>query len=57
MSALARVQSAYARMEAVDRPEIWIGLRPRAEVEEEAEALDSRVAAGEPLPSPGGSSP
>ncbi|MGW3849978.1 allophanate hydrolase [Streptomyces fagopyri] len=50
MSALARVQSAYARVEAVDRPEIWIGLRPRAEVEREAEALDARLAAGEHLP-------
>ncbi|MEU0034478.1 allophanate hydrolase [Streptomyces sp. NPDC006333] len=50
MSALARVQSAYARIEAVDRPEIWIDLRRRAEVEREAEALDARLAAGERLP-------
>ncbi|WP_393099539.1 allophanate hydrolase [Streptomyces sp. LN325] len=50
MSALARVQSAYARVDAVDRPEIWINLRPRAAVEKEAEALDARVAAGEHLP-------
>ncbi|MET8287187.1 allophanate hydrolase [Streptomyces sp. NPDC005132] len=50
MTALARVQSAYARVEAVDRPEIWIDLRPRAAVEKEAEALDARVAAGEHLP-------
>jgi allophanate hydrolase len=41
---------AYARIEAVDRPEIWIDLRPRAEVENEARAVDARVAAGERLP-------
>ncbi|MFE2134378.1 amidase family protein, partial [Streptomyces sp. NPDC059466] len=50
MSALTRVQSAYARIEAVDRPEIWIDLRPRAQAEREAEDLDARVAAGEHLP-------
>ncbi|MFI0965705.1 allophanate hydrolase [Streptomyces sp. NPDC021080] len=50
MSALTRVRLAYARIEAVDRPEIWIGLRPRAEVESEARAVDERVAAGERLP-------
>jgi allophanate hydrolase len=41
---------AYARIEAVDRPEIWIDLRPRQEVEREAGAVDARVAAGEHLP-------
>jgi allophanate hydrolase len=50
MSALTRVRIAYARIEAVDRPEIWIDLRPRAEVENEARAVDARVAAGERLP-------
>ncbi|MFE2538379.1 allophanate hydrolase [Streptomyces sp. NPDC059371] len=50
MSALTRVRMAYARIEAVDRPEIWIGLRPRAEAEREARAVDERVAAGEHLP-------
>ncbi|MGW1725106.1 allophanate hydrolase [Streptomyces sp. NPDC002306] len=49
-SALSRVRAAYARVEAVDRPEIWIDLRPRAEAEAEAEAVDARVAAGERLP-------
>ncbi|MEV4228509.1 allophanate hydrolase [Streptomyces bobili] len=47
---LARVRAAHARLEAVDRPEIWIGLRPLAAVEAEARALDARVAAGEHLP-------
>lgn len=49
-SALSRVRAAYARVEAVDRPEIWIDLRPRAEAEAEAESVDARVAAGERLP-------
>ncbi|MGW0970831.1 allophanate hydrolase [Streptomyces sp. NPDC002516] len=50
MSALTRVRAAYARIEAVDRPEIWIGLRPPEETESEARAVDERVAAGERLP-------
>lgn len=50
MSALTRVRMAYARIEAVDRPEIWIGLRPRAEAENEARTVDARIAAGERLP-------
>ncbi|MEU9095343.1 allophanate hydrolase [Streptomyces sp. NPDC048428] len=47
---LTRVRAAYARIEAVDRPEIWIGLRPRSDVEEEARAVGTRLAAGEFLP-------
>ncbi|MBZ9645422.1 amidase family protein, partial [Streptomyces sp. PSKA30] len=47
---VSRVRSAYARIEAVDRPELWIDLRPRAEAEAEAEALDARISAGERLP-------
>ncbi|MFD5637484.1 allophanate hydrolase [Streptomyces sp. NPDC127077] len=50
MSALTRVRMAYARIEAVDRPEIWIDLRPRAEAEREARSVDERAAAGEHLP-------
>ncbi|WP_328556510.1 allophanate hydrolase [Streptomyces sp. NBC_00358] len=50
MSALTRVRLAYARIEAADRPEIWIDLRPRPEAESEARAVDARVAAGEHLP-------
>lgn len=47
---LARVRAAHARIEAVDRPEIWIDLRPLSEVEAEAGDLDARVSAGEHLP-------
>ncbi|WP_329370117.1 allophanate hydrolase [Streptomyces sp. NBC_01483] len=50
MSVLTRVQSAYARIETADRPEIWIDLRPLAEVEKEAQAIDARLATGEHLP-------
>ncbi|MGW0944576.1 allophanate hydrolase [Streptomyces sp. NPDC002623] len=49
-STLSRVRAAYARIEAVDRPEIWIDLRPRDDVEAEARSLDARVARGEHLP-------
>ncbi|MEU9155280.1 allophanate hydrolase [Streptomyces sp. NPDC048417] len=49
-STVSRVRAAYARIEAVDRPEIWIDLRPREEAEAEARAVDARVAAGERLP-------
>ncbi|MEU6376343.1 allophanate hydrolase [Streptomyces sp. NPDC046909] len=47
---LSRIRAAYARIEAVARPEIWIDLRPRDEVEAEARAVAARVAAGEHLP-------
>ncbi|MGQ4436000.1 allophanate hydrolase [Streptomyces sp. SAS_260] len=47
---VSRVQAAYARIEAVNRPEIWIDLRPQAEVEQEARTLDDRLTAGEQLP-------
>ncbi|MFI6655692.1 allophanate hydrolase [Streptomyces sp. NPDC050523] len=50
MSAVTRVRAAHDRIAAVDRPEIWIDLRPRAEVEAEARTIDARVAAGERLP-------
>ncbi|BBC37849.1 Allophanate hydrolase [Streptomyces graminofaciens] len=50
MSTLTRVQLAYARIRAVDRPEIWIDLRNRPEVEAEARAIDARLAAGTHLP-------
>ncbi|MFJ8362539.1 allophanate hydrolase [Streptomyces sp. NPDC093984] len=50
MSTLTRVRQAYARIQAVNRPEIWIDLRPQEAVEAEASAMDARVAAGEHLP-------
>ncbi|KUM83658.1 MULTISPECIES: allophanate hydrolase [Streptomyces] len=49
-STVSRVRAAYDRVEAVDRPEIWIDLRPRDEVEREARAIDERLAQGERLP-------
>ncbi|GAA0937673.1 allophanate hydrolase [Actinocorallia libanotica] len=36
----ARVRAAYDRIAEVDRPEIWINLRPWAEVEAEASGVD-----------------
>jgi len=45
-----RVTAAYARIAAVDRPEIWISLRDEADVVAEAERLEQRIAAGERLP-------
>ena len=50
LSAVEKVQQAYERMAAADRPEVWIALRDRADVLAEARALDTRVAAGEFLP-------
>ncbi|MGC0404633.1 allophanate hydrolase [Streptomyces sp. SAI-126] len=49
-STVNRVRAAYDRVEAVDRPEIWIDLRPRDEVEREARTIDERLAQGERLP-------
>ncbi|MEV8095370.1 allophanate hydrolase [Kitasatospora sp. NPDC085879] len=50
VGALERVRRAYARIAAVDRPEVWIDLRPQAEAEVEAALVDARVAGGEHLP-------
>ncbi|MFE7928826.1 allophanate hydrolase [Streptomyces sp. NPDC057456] len=47
---VSRVRAAYTRIEATDRPEIWIDLRPPADVEAEARTLDERLARGERLP-------
>lgn len=49
-SAALRVEAAYARIAEVDRPEVWIDLRPAADVLAEAEEVDARVRAGERLP-------
>lgn len=38
-----RVRRAYARIAEVDRPEIWIVLRPQEDVEAEAAAVDPRL--------------
>jgi len=45
-----RVRAAYARSGEVDRPEIWILLRPLEDVLEDAVAIDRRMAAGEAVP-------
>jgi allophanate hydrolase len=47
---LTRVRAAYDRVEAVDRPEIWIDLRPQDEVEREARSIDEQLAKGRQLP-------
>ncbi|MBT2501775.1 allophanate hydrolase [Curtobacterium sp. ISL-83] len=40
MTAAERVRDAYARLTAVDRPEVWITLRDEADVLAEAQAVD-----------------
>src|ERR1700743_7798 len=50
MSAVERVRAAYAAIDVVDRPEIWIFLRPSADALADAEAVDAAVKAGEELP-------
>ncbi|MBF6213925.1 allophanate hydrolase [Nocardia puris] len=45
-----RVAAAYRRIAEVDRPEVWITLRPEAEVAAEAAEVARRVAEGEELP-------
>ncbi|NUR63393.1 MAG: allophanate hydrolase [Catenulispora sp.] len=50
MSAVERVRAAFETLRRVDRPEVWISLRSEAEVLEEAEGVDRRVAAGARLP-------
>ncbi|MGW5706313.1 allophanate hydrolase [Amycolatopsis japonica] len=50
MSVRERVRAAYHRIARVDRPEIWIDLRPEEDVLADAEKLEARRAAGESLP-------
>jgi allophanate hydrolase len=51
MNALAeRVEAAYALVAEVDRPEVWIDLRPRADVLADADEVNRRLEAGEELP-------
>ncbi len=50
MSAVERVRAALRAIAEIDRPEIWIHLRPEDDVLAEAAAVDARVAAGERLP-------
>ncbi|MFF5933322.1 allophanate hydrolase [Streptomyces sp. NPDC012508] len=50
ISSVERVRAAYARIAQVDRPEVWIGLRPQEDVEADAASVDARAASGERLP-------
>jgi allophanate hydrolase len=50
MSAIERVRATYAAIDAAERPEIWIFLRPFAEALADAEAVDAAVQAGADLP-------
>ncbi|MET0448318.1 MAG: allophanate hydrolase [Aeromicrobium sp.] len=50
MTPVERVTAAFARIAAVDRPEIWISLRDEEDVLAEARRLEDRLAAGERLP-------
>ena len=49
-TATERVAAAYALIDRVDRPEVWIHLRERDTVLEEAAILDARAADGDELP-------
>uniref|UniRef100_UPI002455244A amidase family protein n=1 Tax=Nocardia cyriacigeorgica TaxID=135487 RepID=UPI002455244A len=49
-SPTARVAAAYRRIAEVDRPEVWITLRPEAEVTADAAAIEQRRSDGERLP-------
>ncbi|QES09905.1 allophanate hydrolase [Streptomyces venezuelae] len=49
-TALERVRAAYARIAQVDRPEVWIDLRPQQDAEADAASVDARTAADERLP-------
>jgi allophanate hydrolase len=49
-TATARVTQAFERVEAADRPEVWITLRPSADVLADAFEVDSRVSARAELP-------
>ena len=49
-TAATRVRAALAAIETVDRPEIWITLRPADELLAEAAHVDGEVAAGADLP-------
>jgi allophanate hydrolase len=45
-SLTAKVEAAYARIAAADRPEVWIHLRPKAEVLAEVAALAAAIGNG-----------
>ncbi|MEV0436077.1 allophanate hydrolase [Nocardia sp. NPDC050413] len=49
-SPTTRVAAAYQRIAEVDRPEVWITLRPQSELDTEARELERRLADGAELP-------
>jgi allophanate hydrolase len=48
VTAVERVKAAYARIDQADRPEVWIALRPQAEVLDEAASHDAAAQVAEP---------
>jgi len=50
LSVTDAVSRAYARIADVDRPEVWIELRPEAEVHAEAAEVERRLLGGADLP-------
>jgi allophanate hydrolase len=50
MTAVERVRAAYAAIDAVGRPEVWIFLRPLVDALTEAAAVDAAVGSGAELP-------
>ena len=50
MTGVERVRSTYAAIEAAQRPEVWIFLRPMADALADADAIDAAVSAGADLP-------
>lgn len=50
VTSTAAVTAAYARIAAADRPEVWIELRPEAEVSAEAAEVERLLGAGADLP-------
>ncbi|MFS8102637.1 allophanate hydrolase [Lentzea alba] len=47
---VAAVEAAYDRIDAVDRPEIWVTRRHREDAVSDAKEIAARLAAGEDLP-------
>jgi allophanate hydrolase len=50
MTAAERVRATYAAIDAAERPEIWIFLRPMADALADADAVDAAVRSGADLP-------
>jgi allophanate hydrolase len=48
--AVRRVRAAYATIELLDRPEIWIALRPESDALADAERVDEALIRGDHLP-------